>query len=293
MFIVTKQKFCFFLVAGFFALSYSAKAQNIGVGIATPLENLHVDSTIKVGKSSTLPTGSLRKNLIKFGDGNFVTIGEEQGDDMLYLRYGRLILQKAVGAAGPGYIGVNTETPTANLDLNGTLRLRGSGAAAGKVLTSDVDGNATWQTATAGPSGAFSARLTSNIALPNATVVSLTSYTEEFDDGNDFNPATGEFTPPAPGVYQFTFNLNFSESGTSEKYVTVYINRDGSVFKSFSTIVTGIGSNYSSSYTATFIVKLTNTDPITLSVSRDQSGGSTLRGGNFSNSTTFSGYRLY
>lgn len=43
-------------------------------------------------------------------------------------------------------VGIGTNSPTATLDVAGTVRLR-NGSAAGKVLTSDVNGNATWSTA--------------------------------------------------------------------------------------------------------------------------------------------------
>jgi len=45
-----------------------------------------------------------------------------------------------------GNVGLNTASPTANLDVNGSVRLRGGSPGIGKVLTSDTIGNATWQT---------------------------------------------------------------------------------------------------------------------------------------------------
>lgn len=127
-------------------ISLQVAAQNVGVNIATPSENLQVDSTIKVGKSATINAATPnRKNLLKFGDGDYVTIGEEQADDKLYMRFGDLILLKSSGSSGSGFIGVGTETPSASLDVNGSFRLR-TGAVNGRVLTSDANGNASWQT---------------------------------------------------------------------------------------------------------------------------------------------------
>lgn len=123
---------------------FSATAQNVGIGVTAPSEKLHVDSTIKVGKNQTLGTAG-RKNLVKFGDDDFVTIGEEVADDRLYIRFGDLSFMRSANSIGSGFIGVNTETPSAHLDINGSFRLRGNGAAAGRVLTSDVNGMATWQ----------------------------------------------------------------------------------------------------------------------------------------------------
>ncbi len=47
-----------------------------------------------------------------------------------------------------GNVGIGTTAPTATLHVNGTTRLVDGTQGAGKVLTSDASGNATWQTAT-------------------------------------------------------------------------------------------------------------------------------------------------
>jgi hypothetical protein len=47
-----------------------------------------------------------------------------------------------------GNVGINTTSPTTTLDINGQIRVRGGAPANGKVLTSDANGNATWQTPT-------------------------------------------------------------------------------------------------------------------------------------------------
>lgn len=44
-----------------------------------------------------------------------------------------------------GNVGIGTTAPTANLDVNGPVRIRGGAPGAGKVLTSDANGNASWQ----------------------------------------------------------------------------------------------------------------------------------------------------
>ena len=55
-------------------------------------------------------------------------------------------------------LGIGTSTPTAALHINGSLRLTDDSEAAGKVLTSDDYGNATWQM----PSGGVSSSGTAN-----------------------------------------------------------------------------------------------------------------------------------
>lgn len=45
-----------------------------------------------------------------------------------------------------GSLGIKTDTPTADLDLNGQIRIRGGNPGAGKILQSDANGLATWET---------------------------------------------------------------------------------------------------------------------------------------------------
>lgn len=52
-----------------------------------------------------------------------------------------------------GLVGINTSTPTAPLDINGQIRVRGGAPGAGKVLTSDANGLATWEVINIPPGG--------------------------------------------------------------------------------------------------------------------------------------------
>jgi hypothetical protein len=57
-----------------------------------------------------------------------------------------------LSSKGDGRVGVNVQDPTSALDINGSLTLRGGEPGAGKVLTSDSNGLASWQTLPAAPS---------------------------------------------------------------------------------------------------------------------------------------------
>jgi hypothetical protein len=49
-----------------------------------------------------------------------------------------------------GYVGIGTISPAAALDINGQIKIQGGTPGAGKVLTSDANGLATWSTAAVG-----------------------------------------------------------------------------------------------------------------------------------------------
>jgi hypothetical protein len=73
------------------------------------------------------------------------TSGSISGDLVFLTRRPANILE-AMRIKGDGLVGINTSAPTATLHVNGTMRLVDGSQGAGKVLTSDGSGNATWQT---------------------------------------------------------------------------------------------------------------------------------------------------
>ena len=51
---------------------------------------------------------------------------------------------------GNGNVGIGTTNPSARLEVNGQVKINGGAPGAGKVLTSDANGLATWQKPSAG-----------------------------------------------------------------------------------------------------------------------------------------------
>ena len=197
-------------------LSFS---QNVGIGITSPDERLHVDSVIRIGKNNAISTGTPgRKNLLKFGDGGYTSLGEELRDDKLYARFGDMVFMKSSGSTGNGFIGIQVDTPTANLDLSGTLRIR-NGAAAGSVLTGDANGNATWQT----PAPVNTSFLSSSEFVTFASGASVkvpytitgVPSTVNFDDFHTFNSSTHAFTVPVTGVYHYDATVRLVVPGSN------------------------------------------------------------------------------
>lgn len=89
-------------------------AQNVGIGTSTPDEKLQVDCVIRIGKNQTIALESSRQNLVKFGDGNFVTVGEQDKDD-------RLVLKASSFTFKNGKVDIGVDSVKDILDINGAL----------------------------------------------------------------------------------------------------------------------------------------------------------------------------
>jgi hypothetical protein len=109
---VMKQLFSFFTF--YFLLFNFSSAQNVGIGTNLPQEKLQVDSgSIKIGNTVW---SALNTWFLKFGDGNYVTIGEDEADDRLLIRAKNLIIKPSSNYNG--FVGINTPyAPTSPLEI--------------------------------------------------------------------------------------------------------------------------------------------------------------------------------
>lgn len=82
----------------------------------------------------------------------------------------------------------------------------GTGIANNAILTAHVaDTNITHEKL----KSSVSFYATTTQAIPTGTETIVTTYSEVYDRGNDFNPATGVFTAPYNGDYFFAFGSRF------------------------------------------------------------------------------------
>src|SRR5689334_5064019 len=115
----------------FCSISFSY-AQNVGVGTQTPVEKLQVDSgNVKIGQA--IWSTNTNDHFLKFGDGDFVSIGEADGDDFMKLNARRFTFTSSGGM----------DTPF--VTFQGNIMIADGTEGAGKVLTSSSTGKATWQ----------------------------------------------------------------------------------------------------------------------------------------------------
>ncbi len=120
------------------------------------------------------------------------------------------------------------------LIVDGNLQIKSGNTSpgAGKVLTSDADGNATWKTpatVTSAPVGF----LASGVAqgglqnIPNNAEYKIHPGTEEFDGSNNFTihsqSPSSTFTAPVAGLYRFTTKVTIKTNNTNTNITYSYL----------------------------------------------------------------------
>lgn len=170
---------------------------NVGIGLTTPNFPLDVET-------STLGVAGLFTNMS--------TLAENYGVEAI--------------ANGNG-IGTNVGGffQASGAIQNYALRLVDGTEGAGKVLTSDAVGNASWKLnqvafyAGNDGSGAFD-----QVIVAGASDLLFGAGPNNFNIGGGYNTATSTFTAPVSGVYHFDANTNAVGPGNSYVVLTLYVN---------------------------------------------------------------------
>ena len=133
---------------------------NVGIGTTTPSSNLHVKN---LGNSSPIGAAgnwaaTIENNSDVSGQNGLFVANRWGGDASTIFEVGSYwsgfgeAYTPALTVKGDRNVGIGTATPSAKLDVVGTTELNGAVAIidgsedAGKVLTSDASGNASWTT---------------------------------------------------------------------------------------------------------------------------------------------------
>jgi hypothetical protein len=185
------------------------------------------------------------------------------------------------------------------LSTSGPISLVGIGEGAGKVLTSDANGNATWQT----PSGvgtttpiAFSAFLNGPTPATGGNTYTLSNLATEYQYGSSFNAGEGLFIAPADGVYQFTVRIDFRVTGTNPIYSVVGFKVNGNIITGgeFNQTTPATNNSWDQSLTYTKTMSLSVGANVQVIYKLTQAGTTTFTIGGDANTTTsfFSGIKL-
>lgn len=117
---------------GHISPDYSIDIKGLSVDDASDLQLSNVDQSHFLrlfGGSSIDPNAS-----IWWKDGNPLRFATDAGGFSEKMRIN-----------SNGYVGIGTSLPTTQLDIEGQVRIRGGVPGAGKILTSDANGTATWE----------------------------------------------------------------------------------------------------------------------------------------------------
>jgi hypothetical protein len=130
--------------------------------------------------------------------------------------------------------GALTITHASTLKLPGAVNYT---TAAGDVLAFVQETSGTWR-CVSNLKSAYQARFYANGSTAKVVTGDYTTYTEVYDSGSNF--ASGVFTAPYTGLYQFngTFNL----SATTAGLIKGSINRNGGAIANFGSTVNGTNS---------------------------------------------------
>ncbi|RYY49099.1 MAG: tail fiber domain-containing protein [Chitinophagaceae bacterium] len=171
-------------------ISTNSFAQNVGIGVTDPVESkLQVaatDSALLLLHNTNNNIGNIKTTQF-FKTGNFFsggigTVGSGGTYRMGFFTYGAVnpsgLLERLTILDG-GNVGIGTITPAAKLEVNGTIKITGGSPAAGRVLTSDAAGAASW----AVPSGGFSLPYTGSLASGSTPLFRLTNTETAQGDG--------------------------------------------------------------------------------------------------------------
>ncbi len=163
-----------------------AQTGNVGIGTSSPNQKLHVESLDTTGyagaiKLSTPNMDSSSQAVLMFGKNTGTRNQAEiryhfDGNSSINNQYqfGFSNIQPFVFFNGNTRVGIGEENPDAKLHVNGNVKVSDGTQGAGKVLTSDADGLATWAESTTDTLNIIAdADKNTNITIDNSDIINI------------------------------------------------------------------------------------------------------------------------
>ena len=214
------RKFIIVLTA---AISFNtAIAQNVGIGTTNPAYPLDILGRVRVrpfnGQTAGIwfdGTSTSLRSFIGTIDHNHVGIWGGGGAGW----------QFAMNVTN-GNVGVGTSTPTAKLDVDGSVRIRSSSPKVGSVLTSmDANGNGAWADpiafrAVGGLDGE------PNYVPDEVWTKILFNQNPVYNLGQGYQGLASQFVVTEPGVYSFSSQVHWGTRMTRSS-IRIRLNRNG------------------------------------------------------------------
>lgn len=144
-----------------------------------------------------------------------------------------------------GNVGIGTPTPGAKLEVNGQVKITGGSPGAGKVLTSDANGLATWETPSGGGGGGSGWSLTGNSGTTSSNFIGTTDLQPIRLKVNnvyagEINPENAKFGAVSIGINSNTLGGSSVAIGNSAGQSTA---NNGSVMVGYQALKNGTSSN--------------------------------------------------
>ena len=199
-----------------------------------------------------------------------------------------------------GFVGVNNTSPAYTLDvggdinLTGRLFLNGSYGTPGQVLTTNGSSPPTWEDATGNSVGFHAYQTDGTVEYPGGAENQLHGFTENYDDGNGFNPTTGSYTPPSNGLYHFDVKVGYKAGPTVNAAPTYILVKVGGTAGAGQKLIKRIWitANQGESVLFSTNLKVTSTNAITFHFFFPSGNGLNIEYGNIPETTTISGFKV-
>lgn len=229
------------LVAMAFLCVQSVPAQNVGIGITTPISKLHIKGTGPLLRlDAPAPSISFFNESVNLGS---FFLNETDGSMNLAtpsLSGGSIRFspnnQLNTIFTNTGRVGIGTTAPTEKLDvngninLNGVLKFNGSAGGVGQMLVSTGTSSPEWVSAPYNNTTRFAA----NIPLETSNSEALTYESIYNLNSTDVSISTSAITINKSGLYHFegylTFTITFRGDIAKDVAFSAFLHADGEIY---------------------------------------------------------------